>query len=86
MGNSQKPSCLEPVAQLEPNFDGIVIGWSSSKIVSGSRALPPRWLPQCSGVVIESSFDPGERLQAPVSLWFYNHPVNILAHKFQPWD
>jgi hypothetical protein len=25
-----------------PNFDGIVIGWSSSKIVSGSRALPPR--------------------------------------------
>ena len=34
-----KPSCLEPVAQLEPNFDGIVIGWSSSKIVSGSRAL-----------------------------------------------
>jgi hypothetical protein len=29
---------LEPVAQLEPNFDGIVIGWSSSKIVSGSHA------------------------------------------------
>jgi hypothetical protein len=48
---------------------GIVIGWSSSKIVSGSRALPPRWLPQCSCVVIESSFDPGERLQAPGSLW-----------------
>jgi hypothetical protein len=41
-----------------------------SKIVSGSRALPPRWLPQCSCVVIESSFDPGERLQAPGSLWF----------------
>ena len=61
----------EPVAQLEPNFDGIVIGWSSSKIVSGSRALPPRWLPQCSCVVIENSFDPGERLQAPGSLWFY---------------
>jgi hypothetical protein len=38
--------------------------------VSGSRALPPRWLPQCSCVVIESSFDPGERLQAPGSLWF----------------
>ena len=59
------------VAQLEPNFDGIVIWWSSSKIVSGSRALPPRWLPQCSCVVIESSFDPGERLQAPGSLWLY---------------
>jgi hypothetical protein len=68
MGNSQKkPSCLEPLAQLEPSFDGIVIGWSSSKIVSGSHALPLRWPPQCSCIVIESSFDPGERLQAPVS-------------------
>jgi hypothetical protein len=43
------------VAQWEPNFDGIVIGWSSSKIVSGSRALPPRWPPQCSCVVIETA-------------------------------
>jgi hypothetical protein len=25
----------------------------------------------CSCVVIESSFDPGERLQAPGSLWFF---------------
>ena len=63
-----------PVAQLEPNFDGIFIGWSSSKIVSSSRALPPRRPPQCSCVVIESSFDPGERLQAPGSLWF-NCPI-----------
>jgi hypothetical protein len=38
-------------------------------MVSGSCALPPRWPPQCSCVFIESSFDPGERLQAPVSLW-----------------
>ena len=37
--------------------------------MSGSRVLPPRWPPQCSCVVIESSFDPGERLQAPGSLW-----------------
>jgi hypothetical protein len=43
------------------NVDEIVIGWSSSKIVSGSHALPPRWPPQCSCVIIESSFDPGER-------------------------
>jgi hypothetical protein len=50
----------------EQNFDEIVIGWFSSKIVSGSRALPPRWLPQCSCIVIESSFDPGEQLQAPL--------------------
>jgi hypothetical protein len=28
-----------PVAQLEPTFDKIVIGWSSSKIVSGGPAL-----------------------------------------------
>jgi hypothetical protein len=27
------------------------------------------WPPQCSCIVLESSFDPGERLQAPVSLW-----------------
>jgi hypothetical protein len=71
MGNShKKTSCLEPVAQLEPNFDGIVIGWSSSKIVSGNLALPPRWPSQCSCIVIESSFDPGERVQAHVSLLF----------------
>jgi hypothetical protein len=47
-----------------------VIGLSSSKTVSGSHALPPKWLPQCSCIVIESSFDPGERLQAPGSLLF----------------
>ena len=38
--------------------------------MSGSCTLPPRWPPQCSCVVIESSFDPGERLQSPGSLWF----------------
>ena len=41
-------------------------------MVSGSCALPPRWPPQCSCVVIESHFDPGERLQAPGSLWLYS--------------
>ena len=34
-----KSSFLEPVAQLEPNFDKIVIGWSSSKFVSGGPTL-----------------------------------------------
>ena len=71
MGNSHKKHRMEPVAQLEPNFDEIVKGWSSSKIVSGSHGLPPRWPPQCSCIVIESSFDPGEGLQVPGSLWFY---------------
>jgi hypothetical protein len=46
---------------ISVKFDGIVIGWASSKIVSGSHTLPPRWPPQCSCVVIVSSFDPGER-------------------------
>jgi hypothetical protein len=39
MGNSRKNLRLEPVAQLELNFDEIVIGWSSSKNVSGGPAL-----------------------------------------------
>ena len=46
--------------------------------MSGSRTLPPRWPPQCSCVVIESSFDPGERLQAPGSLWYIIELVLIL--------
>ena len=62
MGNSHK-NHLVWNQQLNQN--------QTSKIVSGSRALPPRWLPQCSCIVIESSFDPGERLQAPGSLCFH---------------
>ena len=30
---------MVPAAQLEQNFDQIVIGWSSSKIVSGGPTL-----------------------------------------------
>jgi hypothetical protein len=45
---SKKSSCLEPVTQLEPNFDKIVIWWSSSKFVSGGPALWPRWLHSCT--------------------------------------
>ena len=45
--------------------------WMFVLVVPCSRALPPRCPPQCSCVVIESSFDPGERLQAPGSLWFF---------------
>ena len=48
-------------------------------MVSGSCALPPRWPPQCSCVVIESSFDPGERLQAPGILWFFMPTTNVEA-------
>ena len=70
MGNSHKNHLVWNQQLNQNQTDGIVIGWSSSKIVSGSCALPPRWPPQCSCIVIESSFDPGERLQAPGSLWF----------------
>jgi len=73
MGNSHKNHLVwnqYNVAQLEPTFDLLVIGRSFSKIVSGSHALPLRWPPQCS-CIIESSFDPGERLQTPGSLWFW---------------
>jgi hypothetical protein len=56
--------------RLASTFYEIVIGWFSSTIVSGSRALPPRWPPECCCVIIESSFDPGERLQADGSLYF----------------
>jgi hypothetical protein len=35
MENSHKNHRLEPVAQLEPNFGGMVLGWPPSKIVSG---------------------------------------------------
>jgi hypothetical protein len=75
---------------LPPNFDGIVIGWSSSKMVSGSCALPPRWPPQCSCVVIESSFDPGEQLQAPGSPWtnlvqrFRGEDLNVIFYQNMP--
>ena len=51
-------------------------------MVSGSCALPPRWPPQWSCVVIESSFDPGERLQAPGSLWFCS--LTVLTIWFPP--
>ena len=54
-------------------------------MVSGSCALPPRWPPQCSCVVIESSFDPGEQLQAPGSLWLVHlvfRPCELLPSLF----
>ena len=73
MGNSHK-NHLVWNQQLNQNQ---TLMEQSSKIVSGSRALPPRWPPQCSCVVIESSFDPGERLQAPGSLWFLSLTRNL---------
>jgi hypothetical protein len=42
---------------------------------------PSRWPPQCSCVVIESSFDPSERLQDPGILWFL--AIQILVNQIQ---
>jgi hypothetical protein len=49
---------------------GIIIAIQKWYSFINTNALPPRWPPQCNFVVIESSFDPGERLQAPGSLWY----------------
>ena len=46
--------------------------------MSGSLALPPRWPPQCSCVVIESNFDPDEWLQAPGSIWLIGWEYHLL--------
>jgi hypothetical protein len=48
-----------------------------SSAVGAIFALPPRWPQQCSCVVIESSFDPGERLQAHGSLWDF---ISVVVH------
>ena len=81
MGNSQEnhlvwnQQLIQNQTLMEQSLDGPFY-----KIVSGSCALPPRWPPQCSCVVIESSFDPCERLQAPVSLWLYQHLCSSLSN------
>jgi hypothetical protein len=36
----------KPLGQLLPNFGGIVLGWSPSKIVSGDPDFQPRWPPR----------------------------------------
>jgi hypothetical protein len=42
-----------------------------------------RWPPQCSCIVIESSFDPGERLQAPVNLCFFLNVDSMVASNIE---
>ena len=54
--------------------------------MSGSRTHPPRWPPQCSCVVIESSFDPGERLQAPGNLLFLFTCRKLMRHYVLPFS
>jgi hypothetical protein len=40
------PLDLNLQSQSQPNFAEMILGWSSSKIVSGISDLRPRWPPQ----------------------------------------
>jgi hypothetical protein len=42
----KKSSPLKILSQSQPNFAEMILGWSSSKFVSGISDLQPRWLPQ----------------------------------------
>ena len=42
----KKSSPLKLLSQSQPNFAEMILGWSSSKIVSGISELRPRWPPQ----------------------------------------
>jgi hypothetical protein len=59
-----------PLSMVPPKLNYCSVP-SISALMSKIYYCSPRWPPQCSCVVIESSFDPSERLQAPGSLWFF---------------
>jgi hypothetical protein len=40
------PARVKLLSQSEPNFAEMILGWSSSKIVSGISEILPRWPPQ----------------------------------------
>ena len=42
----KKSSPLKRLSQSQPNFAEMILGWSSSKIVSGISEHRPRWPPQ----------------------------------------
>ena len=42
----KKSSPVKLLSQSQPNFAEMILGWSSSKIVSGISELRPRWPPQ----------------------------------------
>jgi hypothetical protein len=42
----KKNSPLRLLSQSQPNFAEMILGWSSSKIVSGISEHRPRWPPQ----------------------------------------
>ena len=44
--NRGLPTMLKLLSQSQPNFAEMILGWSSSKIVSGISEHRPRWPPQ----------------------------------------
>ena len=42
----KKSSPLKLLSQSQPNFAEMILGWSSSKFVSGISEHRPRWPPQ----------------------------------------
>ena len=42
----KKSSPVNLLSQSQPNFAEMILGWSSSKIVSGISELGPRWPPE----------------------------------------
>jgi uncharacterized protein Yka (UPF0111/DUF47 family) len=42
----KKKSSLKLLSQSQPNFAEMILGWSSSKIVSSISEHRPRWPPQ----------------------------------------
>jgi hypothetical protein len=43
---NKKSSPLNLLSQSQPNFAEMILGWSSSKIMSGISDLRPRWPPR----------------------------------------
>jgi len=49
--NNEKSSRLKLPGQLGPNFDGMVLRWSSFRIVSLRPEVHPRWPPSADIVL-----------------------------------
>jgi len=49
--NNEKSSRLKLLGQLGPNFDGMVLGWSSFRIISLRSEVHPRWPPSADIVL-----------------------------------
>jgi hypothetical protein len=78
----KKSSPLKFLSQSQPNFVEMILGWSSSKIVSGISVLYPRWPPLLK---IENSSN-GQNCsilgQKVPKFELYKHNAQIISAKF----